>query len=666
MKQILAVVLSFLVVCTSVTFVPTAAEEDANTSIVGSYNGQALYYSDFTNCAFGGWVCENGVMRASELSNFTLLRLEKNLGSTYMIEYDVKQEDTDSGWQTIMAGFDVNEGENLTQSGYVLDLHNAGVGRVIVYGKANTSASNQGSYDNPYCNFGFLKSTDWIHVRIERAGNDFTVTIDDGEKKTTRFTDSSQTGGYLCLGAVGNRTISYRNVNITSTEEIIKTPVAARVRAVETEALAGGGNTFNGEPIRFDEWRNVGFTNWDEQNGILSPVDLNDFTFLSYERALGDTYTIELDVKQREVSTGWNTIMIAFDVNQGENLTTSGLTLDLHNAGVWRVIDWKNANNNDVTMGNYSNPFGGTLPYTCTTQWIHVKIVREGMYYTVYVDDGNPQISRFETDQFNGGHLVISAVGKRDVMFKNITVKDYVEVELGELVYPEDIGVTAYRFDGNAYGEWISVDQDAWQADGAYFTQTQTQGERTAYLDTDPIRNFRISLDYEVMSEEGGVFGVGFRKKRGENSYKMLGQSLIFDISAKGNKMTLADYTASGGAGIDGKVHPFELAGSVVVEASGNQFHVWLDDELIINTRDNSYAFGYLALFTENCSVKFSDIEIVSDYLTTDDCKRVIADAATTGGITADTVAVYDRLSDFQKSLLANSVVESIESFVSK
>ncbi len=663
MKKVFAAALSLLLLCACAAPVFASAEDAGNAVAVGSYNGQALYFTDFTNCAFGSWICEDGVMRASELSNFTLLRLEKNLGNTYTVEYDVKQEDTNSGWQTIMTGFDVSEGENLTQSGYVLDLHNAGVGRVIVYGKANAGADQQGSYASPYCGFDFSKSTDWIHVKIERAGNDFTVSVNDGTEKTARFTDGTQTGGYLCLGAVGDRVISYKNVTVTSTEEIIKAPVAARVRAVEAETIAGGGNTFNGEPIAFSEWRSVGFTDWDEQNGILSPVDLNDFTFISYDRALGDTYTIELDVRQREVSTGWNTIMIGFDVNEGENLTTSGLTLDLHNAGVWRVIDWKNANNNAVAMGNYGNPFGGTLPYTCTTQWMHVKIVREGAYYTVYVDDGNPQMSRFETDQFNGGHLVISAVGKRDVMFKNIAIKDTVEVELGELAYPEDIGTATYRFDGNAYGEWVFADPTAWTADGANFTQTLTQGEQTAYLDTDPIRNFRLAFDYEVMSEEGGAFGVGFRKKRGENSYKKLGQSLLFDMSEKGDKMTLADYTASGGAGIDGKVHLFEPAGHVVVEASGNQFHVWLDDELIINARDNSYAFGYLAFFTENCSVEFSDIEIVSDYLTTDDCKRVLADAAIDGGVTPDTVAAYAGLSDFQKSLLPRGVRESVERF---
>ena len=643
-------------------------EEVTSNEVVGTYNGEPLNLSEFSNCAFGSWSYADGVVTAEELSDFTLLRLEKNLGSTYTIEYDVKQEDTTSGWQTIMAGFDCKEGKNLTESGYVLDMHNAGVARVIVYGKANAGAAHAGSYENPFGgNAAYAAPTDWIHVKIERMKNDFTVTINDGEEKVLTFTDDTQNGGYLCLGAVGQRKISYKDIVITSTEEITIEEEKPRVRAVTLEKNPGLGNTFNGETITFEDWVQLDeeFA-WDEQNGIMSPVQLGDWASIGFNKALGDTYTIELDVKQYDISTGWNTVMIGFDVNEGESFFTSGLTLDLHNAGVWRVIDWKNANNNDVPMGNYNNPFGGTLPYSCTTQWQHVKITREGSFYTVTLDDGNPQMSTFETDQFNGGHLVIAAVGTRDVMFKNIHIKDYVEVDLGEVIYPEEIGTTTYTFNGNQYSEWLTTNAAAWTASGKGFTQTLTEGEQTAYLDTEPVRNFRLEMDYEVMSEDDGTFGVGFRKKNGAGSYKNLGYSLIFNMADQKNRLTFADYAASSAAGIDGKVHGFELAGHLVLECSGNQVHIWLDDELIVNAKDNSYAYGLLSLYTENCSVAFSNIKVTSDYLTTDSCKQVIKDAADETTVTEEVIAEYDALSAFQKSFVAAEALDTLEAVRTK
>lgn len=353
--------------------------------------------------------------------------------------------------------------------------------------------------------------------------------------------------------------------------------------------------------------------------------------------------------------------MIGFDVNEGENLSTSGLTLDMHNAGVWRIIDFKDRDNKNVAIGNYSNPYGGERwDYSCTTQWIHIRIERLKNYYSVTINDGTEKTIRFETDAYNGGHLCISAVGKRDIMFKNITILDHVtSLAASEPTYPETIGSTTYTFDGNAYGEWIAP--EGWKAEGSSFTSTITEGEQTAYLNVATMRNFKLTLDYEVLSENGGTFGIGFRKKTGAGTYQGLGYALIFKLDPEGNTMTIADYTASGAAGLDGMAHEFELAGNVTLTASGNEFCVWLDDELILNATSNAYAFGHISLFTEGCSVEFANIEVTSDALLPDIVWDVLEAINANQEITPEMAARFDQISEFEKSMVPANVLAKVE-----
>lgn len=624
------------------------------------YNGLPISFSEWKSAGFGGWEqLEDGTIVPTELTDFTLLRLEKNLGNVYTVELDVKQEDNTTGWNTIQIGFDVKEGENFTQSGLTLDMHNSGVARVINYGSANMGASKPGSYDNPYGgNVEFSATTEWIHVKIQRNGSDFTITFNDGTEKTITFTTDEYNGGYLVLGAVGTRMVSYKNIVIDCAEVYVEIEEDPRAIEEETEP---GVNTYHGEPITIDDWSALGDSEWVEENGIYYTKDMVEYSMLTLNKPLGETYTIELDVRQNQVSTGWNTIMIGFDVNEGENLSTSGLTLDMHNAGVWRIIDFKDRDNKNVAIGNYSNPYGGERwDYSCTTQWIHVRIERLKNYYSVTINDGTEKTIRFETDAYNGGHLCISAVGKRDIMFKNITVLDHVtSLAASEPTYPETIGSTTYTFDGNAYGEWIAP--EGWKAEGSSFTSTITEGEQTAYLNVATMRNFKLTLDYEVLSENGGTFGIGFRKKTGAGTYQGLGYALIFKLDPEGNTMTIADYTASGAAGLDGMAHEFELAGNVTLTASGNEFCVWLDDELILNVTSNAYAFGHISLFTEGCSVEFANIEVTSDALLPDIVWDVLEAINANQEITPEMAARFDQISEFEKSMVPANVLAKVE-----
>lgn len=627
--------------------------------VANTYNGKEITFAQWSNAGFGSWEQkDDGTLAPAELTDYTLLRFEQNLGNEYTVEMDVKQEDLTSGWQTIQIGFDVKEGENFTQSGLTLDLHNSGVGRVINCGSANMGASKLGSYENPYGgNIEYNATTQWIHVKIERKGSEFTVTVNDGAEKVISFATEEYNGGYLVIGAVGNRMVSYKNIKIDCSEKYIEIEEDPRAVSEETEA---GKNTYHGEPITLEDWTALGDSEWLEKNGIYYTKDIAEYTMITLNKPLGETYTIELDVRQNQVSTGWNTIMLGFDVNEGENLTTSGLTLDMHNAGVWRVIDFKNRDSKDGSIGSYGNPYGGDQwDYSCTTQWIHVTIERMKNYYSVSINDGTEKTLRFETDAHNGGHLCISSIGRRDIMFKNITITDTVSsLAAEEPTYPEEIGSTNYVFNGNAYGEWIT--DDSWKADGSSFISTSIDGEHTAYLDLETLRNFKLKLDYEMLSENGGIFGIGFRKKTGSASYKNLGYALIFNVSDGENTMTFADYTTSGAAGLDGMAHEFELAGSVTLTASGNELCVWLNDELILNVTSNSYAFGSLALFTENCSVEFDNIQVTADALLSDvvwDAIELVNDGQTIG---AELSAQLEQISEFEKSLIPANVMAQL------
>ena len=191
-----------------------------------SFNGEELTFADWSNAAFGGWAQnDDGVIAPTELTDFTLLRLEKDLGDEYTIEFDVKQDDLTSGWQTIQIGFEVNAGENFTQSGFTLDLHNAGVARVIVFSSANSGPSVPGSYENPYGgNLGYAPNTEWRHIKIQRSGNEFTINLDNDPAQTITFTCDTVSGGHLVLGAVGQRMVSYKNIVITTGSEEVAPP----------------------------------------------------------------------------------------------------------------------------------------------------------------------------------------------------------------------------------------------------------------------------------------------------------------------------------------------------------------------------------------------------------------------------------------------------------
>ena len=172
---------------------------------------------------------------------------------------------------------------------------------------------------------------------------------------------------------------------------------------------------------------------------------------------------------------------------------------------------------------------------------------------------------------------------------------------------------------------------------------------------------FKLFLNYEVLSEGEGTFGISFRKKTGAASYQGLGYALIFNVGQEENTLTFADYTASGEASLDGVPHVFELAGNVTITASGNEFCVWLDDELIINLNSNAYAYGTISLFTVDCSVEFTDIEITADALLSDDAWDLINACREGTEVTQEMKDAYAQLSDFQKSLIPTDVKLAME-----
>ncbi len=362
-----------------------------------TYNSATIPFSDWTACGIGTWSQTNGVLLPATITEYNMLRFNTALSKNYTIDMDIKQADTTSGWQTIQLGFDVNPGENFTQSGLVLDLHNAGVARVITY--ANKDGSGLGSYATPYGgNIGYVGTTSWFHVQIARAGSNYTVTVNNGTPIT--FTTGDFNGGYLVLGAVGNRDVRYKNVTITDTPT----------------------NTFNGSTIPFSSWTACGIGTWSQTNGILVPDEITEYNMLRFDTALTKYYTVDMDIKQADTTSGWQTIMLGFDVNPGENFTQSGLVLDMHNAGVARVITFANKDNSGAP-GSYSNPYGTTIGYGGNTDWFHVQIVRNGSSYTVTVR--NTPIT-FTTNDFNGGYLVLGAIGNREVEYKNVTITAHV------------------------------------------------------------------------------------------------------------------------------------------------------------------------------------------------------------------------------------------------
>ena len=427
------------------------------------------------------------------------------------------------------------------------------------------------------------------------------------------------------------------------------------------------GNTYNGETIPFSDWVNVGEGGWSEEDGVITADGTKEWLLLQYDRQITGNYIIEFDVKQPDKNKNLQIIM-GFEVNHGENYTTSGLTFELHNAGIGRLYDTAISRQNQSAYGGCNNTYGGHQTYSATMEWIHVKIQRVENLFVVEYNDGTLYQIQASLDTYNGGYLVLGAQNGRQVSYKNITIQDNLDIELSveEPTYPEDPGTLTYHFNGNKYGEWIT-DGDTWTAEGAYLTQTSADaGEKVAYLDTDKIRNFRLTLDYEVLSETEGYFGISLRKSGGGKPYQeALGYALLFQCTADGNLMTVIDYLDGKNAGLDGRSHVFEPAGHVEVSCSGNEICVWLDYELVANISNNSYASGVIALFTQGCSVEFADMEVVSDALISDASAAVIESAGKLMEGDAQGAAAalqkYEALNAFQKSLFPETVKAELE-----
>lgn len=456
-----------------------------------------------------------------------------------------------------------------------------------------------------------------------------------------------------------------RLLAICLTVALLLSGLTLQIFADEAESV----NTYNGEVIPFEKWNNIGMdSSWAEENGVITADGGGEWQLLQYDQKISGNYIIEFDVKQPDKNKNLQIIM-GFECEHGENYTTTGLTLELHNAGVGRLYDTAINRQNQSAYGGCNNSYGGHVPYSASLEWIHVKIMRVENLFLIEFGDGTQYFEITATlDNYNGGYLVLGAQNARQVSYKNITIQDNLDIQLGvdEPTYPEDPGTLTYNFNGNKYGEWIT-DGDAWTVDGAYLTQTATDNvEHVAYMDTDKIRNFRLSLDYEVLSETEGYFGIGFRKSGGAKPYQeTLGYSLLFKCTPDGNTLTVIDYLEAGDSGLDGLGHDFELAGHVEISCSGNEICVWLDDELIVNVANNSYASGLISLFSKGCSVEFSNMEVLSDALVSTESAGIVASAEKLAEGDAQgaaaALAKYEALNAFQKSLFPDAVKTKLE-----
>lgn len=112
-------------------------------------------------------------------------------------------------------------------------------------------------------------------------------------------------------------------------------------------------NAADGVTIPFSAWTNVGNGEWAQNDeGIIAPTDAQEWTMLAYSKALGDTYTVEFDVKQPDQN---DNIKIGFEVEEGHNFTQSGLVLEMHNAGVTRIFNWAINSNDESAYGGCNN-----------------------------------------------------------------------------------------------------------------------------------------------------------------------------------------------------------------------------------------------------------------------------------------------------------------------
>lgn len=399
MKKILAIIMAIAMVISVSAMTAMAANE-------------VIPFESWTSVGNGTWgQSADGILAPTDAQEWTMLSYNEALGENYTIEFDVKQPDQNDN---IKIGFEVEATHNFTQSGLVLEMHNAGVSRIYNWGINSTDEGAYGGCNNGYGGGkGFSKTTDWIHVKIVRAGSEFSVTVNDGEERAFNFTSSDYNGGHLVLGAVNGRQIQYKNISIQKTTPAPETP--------ETPEPVTGTNTFNGETIAFADWQNAGEGSWKQtEAGILTPDSMGEWLLLRYGKDLGKKFRVELDVKQPDTN---HQIVIGFACNEGHNYTQSGLLLEMHNAGVSRIYDWNISANDEGAYGGCNNGFGGGQGFSKTTDWIHVVIERDGDHFVVEFDDGEG-VKKFDFTQegYDGGYLVLSARPSRQIEYKNITI----------------------------------------------------------------------------------------------------------------------------------------------------------------------------------------------------------------------------------------------------
>ena len=587
MKRTLSIILALAMLLILAVPFAAYAEEPSNT-----FNGNPITFSDWSNAGFGGWKEDVGILKPTTLTEYNMLRFGTALGKNYTVDMDVRQLDTTSGWQTIQLGFDVAAGENFTQSGLVLDMHNAGVCRVITYKDRDKHDGTPGSYDNPYGGNGdYVASTDWFHITITRAGSNYTVKV---AGTTLNFKTDGYNGGYLVLGSVGSREVNYKNVKITSnaTEEVPE-------------------NTFNGEQIPFSDWAFAGIGEWKEEKGILKPTEITEYNMLRFEKALGNDYTVDMDVRQLDTTSGWQTIQIGFDVNPGENFTQSGLVLDMHNAGVCRVVTYANKDRNDGSIGSYSKPYGGNGAYTPTTEWFHVRITRSENTYTIKV---NNSTLTFETDAFNGGYLVLASVGNREVNYKNVQITSAAAPELPKNMYNgEEIPFT----------DWTACGIGTWKEEDCVLKPAEITEFNMLSFSKKLSENYTVDMDVKQTDTTSGwqTIQIGFEVNAGENFTQ---SGLVLDLHNAGvcRVVTYANKDKDDGTlgsygnpyGGNGAYVPTTDWFHITITRAENTFTVKVNDTTLTFEVD-AFNGGYLVLGSVgNREVNYKNVVITAHY----------------------------------------------------
>ncbi len=169
------------------------------------------------------------------------------------------------------------------------------------------------------------------------------------------------------------------------------------------------------EKVAFEDWSNVGTSEWQEVGGVYSPTSMSQHAYLRLDQALGDDYTIDFDFKKEDA--GFNNVFIGFGIREGDaNLTQSGYAINLI-AGFARVMRYENYG---VLFGNH---YDGDINMNAFHDWTHFQIAcTEGKNYTITFNDGTDRKIEFTDETFPGGHLVIAAYGSTPCSYKDIVV----------------------------------------------------------------------------------------------------------------------------------------------------------------------------------------------------------------------------------------------------